>query len=586
MKVIESENYNSIKKLRKYMKRYSIPIFLNILLAMISSAVSSAPLALIKRLFDKGIIESNEKDILYAAGSMILLAVVGAVLVYWNTVFSALISASIYKNIVDDIYIKIQTLDMEYFSSAKIGELMTKVITDPNNINSVIKETFNMIPEVFKVVICFGLALSIDWKLTLGILIVAPVLITIVKKYSKKLKRSGKKRQEAMGLINSKLQESLSGIRVIKAFAMEKEEIRDFRIKNTKLKRIAIQTAKYNARSSAVSEALNYIMIAGLLLAGGYRVLRGHDFTPGAFITIMGAISSMYTPIRRAITRFNEISVDIPSVGRVFEILEEEPKIIDNENKILFQYFSDNITFENVDFKYKDSDEKILKNINFTVKKGETMAFVGNSGGGKSTLVNLIPRFFDVSNGAIKIDGVNIKDYDVKSLRKNIGIVPQETFLFSGTILQNIKYGKRDATFEEIEEAAKKANAHEFIKKLEDGYNTEIGERGVKLSGGQKQRIAIARAILENPQILILDEATSALDNESEKLVQDALEKLMENKTTFVIAHRLTTIENSDKIVVLQQGEIKETGTHAELLEKNGLYKSLYNKNFDFSRKK
>ena len=586
MKVIESENYSSIKKLRKYMKRYSIPIFLNILLAMISSAVSSAPLALIKRLFDKGIIESNEKDILYAAGSMILLAVVGAVLVYWNTVFSALISASIYKNIVDDIYIKIQTLDMEYFSSAKIGELMTKVITDPNNINSVIKETFNMIPEVFKVVICFGLALSIDWKLTLGILIVAPVLITIVKKYSKKLKRSGKKRQEAMGLINSKLQESLSGIRVIKAFAMEKEEIRDFRIKNTKLKRIAIQTAKYNARSSAVSEALNYIMIAGLLLAGGYRVLRGHDFTPGAFITIMGAISSMYTPIRRAITRFNEISVDIPSVGRVFEILEEEPKIIDNENKILFQYFSDNITFENVDFKYKDSDEKILKNINFTVKKGETMAFVGNSGGGKSTLVNLIPRFFDVSNGAIKIDGVDIKDYDVKSLRKNIGIVPQETFLFSGTILQNIKYGKRDATFEEIEEAAKKANAHEFIKKLEDGYNTEIGERGVKLSGGQKQRIAIARAILENPQILILDEATSALDNESEKLVQDALEKLMENKTTFVIAHRLTTIENSDKIVVLQQGEIKETGTHAELLEKNGLYKSLYNKNFDFSRKK
>ncbi|ASQ48051.1 MAG: ABC transporter ATP-binding protein [Leptotrichia sp.] len=586
MKVIESENYNSIKKLRKYMKRYSIPIFLNILLAMISSAVSSAPLALIKRLFDKGIIESNEKDILYAAGSMILLAIIGAVLVYWNTVFSALISASIYKNIVDDIYIKIQKLDMEYFSSAKIGELMTKVVTDPNNINSVIKETFNMIPEIFKVVICFGLALSIDWKLTLGILIVAPVLITVVKKYSKKLKRSGKKRQEAMGVINSKLQESLSGIRVIKAFAMEQEEIRDFRIKNTKLKRIAIQTAKYNARSSAVSEALNYIMIAGLLLAGGYRVLRGHDFTPGDFVTIMGAISSMYTPIRRAITRFNEISVDIPSVGRVFEILEEEPKIIDNENKILFQYFSDNITFENVDFKYKDSEERILKNINLTVKKGETVAFVGNSGGGKSTLVNLIPRFFDVSSGVIKIDGVDIKDYDVKSLRKNIGIVPQETFLFSGTILQNIKYGKRDATFDEIKEAAKKANAHDFIENLEEGYNTEIGERGVKLSGGQKQRIAIARAILENPQILILDEATSALDNESEKLVQDALEKLMGNKTTFVIAHRLTTIENSDKIVVLQQGEIKEIGTHTELLEKNGLYRSLYNKNFDFSKKK
>ena len=586
MKITKSENYKSIKKLRKYMKRYSFPIFLNIILAMVSSAVSSAPLALIKRLFDKGIIDSNEKDILYAAGSMILLAVIGAVLVYWNTVFSALISASMYKNIVDDIYVKIQTLDMEYFSSTKIGELMTKVITDPNNINSVIKETFNMIPEIFKVLICFGFALSIDWKLTLGILIVAPALVTIVKKYSKKLKRSGKRRQEAMGIINSKLQESLSGIRVIKAFAMEREEIRDFKIKNMKLKRIAVQAAKYNARSSAVSEALNYIMIAGLLLAGGYRVLRGHDFTPGSFVTIMGAISSMYTPIRRAITRFNEISIDIPSVGRVFEILEEEPKIVSNENKVSFEYFSDSIVFENVDFKYKDSEEKILKNINLTVKKGETVAFVGNSGGGKSTLVNLIPRFFDVSSGEIKIDGVNIKDYDIKSLRKKIGIVPQETFLFSGTILENIKYGKRDATFEEIQEAAKQANAHDFIEKLEDGYNTEIGERGIKLSGGQKQRIAIARAILENPQILILDEATSALDNESEKLVQDALEKLMGNKTTFVIAHRLTTIENSDKIVVLQQGEIKESGTHKELLEKNGLYKSLYNKNFDFSVKK
>lgn len=586
MKITKSENYKSIKKLRKYMKRYSFPIFLNIILAMVSSAVSSAPLALIKRLFDKGIIDSNEKDILYAAGSMILLAVIGAVLVYWNTVFSALISASMYKNIVDDIYVKIQTLDMEYFSSTKIGELMTKVITDPNNINSVIKETFNMIPEIFKVLICFGFALSIDWKLTLGILIVAPVLVTIVKKYSKKLKRSGKRRQEAMGIINSKLQESLSGIRVIKAFAMEREEIRDFKIKNMKLKRIAVQAAKYNARSSAVSEALNYIMIAGLLLAGGYRVLRGHDFTPGSFVTIMGAISSMYTPIRRAITRFNEISIDIPSVGRVFEILEEEPKIVSSENKVSFEYFSDSIVFENVDFKYKDSEEKILKNINLTVKKGKTVAFVGNSGGGKSTLVNLIPRFFDVSSGEIKIDGVNIKDYNIKSLRKKIGIVPQETFLFSGTILENIKYGKRDATFEEIQEAAKQANAYDFIEKLEDGYNTEIGERGIKLSGGQKQRIAIARAILENPQILILDEATSALDNESEKLVQDALEKLMGNKTTFVIAHRLTTIENSDKIVVLQQGEIKESGTHKELLEKNGLYKSLYNKNFDSSVKK
>jgi lipid A export ATP-binding/permease protein msbA len=332
-------------------------------------------------------------------------------------------------------------------------------------------------------------------------------------------------------------------------------------------------------------EAMNYIIIALLLMFSGYRVLRAKNFTPGDFITIVGAISSMYTPARRAMTRFNSISANISSITRVSEILEEVPAIVNKKDCIKFENFARDITFENVDFKYKDSNEKILKNINLDVKKGETIAFVGNSGGGKSTLVNLIPRFFDVSGGSLKIDGIDIRDYEIKSLRKAIGIVPQETFLFSGTILSNIKYSRQNATFEEIVEAAKQANAHEFIENLSDGYNTEIGERGVKLSGGQKQRIAIARAILENPQILILDEATSALDNESEKLVQDALEKLMDGKTTFVIAHRLTTIENSNKIVVIQKGEIKEVGNHNELLNKNGIYKALYNKNFDFNSK-
>ena len=293
----------------------------------------------------------------------------------------------------------------------------------------------------------------------------------------------------------------------------------------------------------------------------------------------------MYTPARRAVTRLNAISVNLSSITRVSEILEETPSIVNKENCITFENFTDGISFENVDFKYKDNSEEILKNINLNVKKGETVAFVGNSGGGKSTLVNLIPRFFDVAGGVIKIDGTDIRDYEIKSLRKAIGIVPQETFLFAGTILSNIKYSRQDATFEEIVEAAKQANAHEFIENLSDGYDTEIGERGVKLSGGQKQRIAIARAILENPQILILDEATSALDNESEKLVQEALEKLMKGKTTFVIAHRLTTIENSNKIVVIQKGEIKEIGNHNELLNKNGIYKALYNKSFDVRNK-
>ena len=579
-------DFGGIQKLKKYIKKYYILIILNLLLATISSLVSSAPIALIKRLFDKGIAGKSEKDILYAAGAMIMLAAVGAVLMYWNTIFSTVISSSIYKDIVTDIYNKIQTLDMEYFSSKKIGDMMTRVMTDPSNINSIILEIFDMISEIIKVVFFLGIAFYIDFDLTLGVMVVTPILVITVRRYAKRLKRSGRQRQEALDGLNSKLQETLSGIRIIRAFATEEYEINNFKKKNNSLKKIAVRSARYNAKANSIMEALNYIIIALLLMFSGYRVLRAKNFTPGDFITIIGAISSMYTPARRAITRFNAISVNLSSITRVSEILEEMPSIVNNPNCIKFENFLNDINFENVDFKYKDNPEKILKNINLTVKKGETVAFVGNSGGGKSTLVNLIPRFFDVSNGSIKIDGIDIRNYDIKSLRKAIGIVPQETFLFAGTILSNIRYGRQNATKEEIVEAAMQANAHEFIESLPDGYDTEIGERGVKLSGGQKQRIAIARAILENPQILILDEATSALDNESEKLVQDALEKLMKGKTTFVIAHRLTTIENSNKIVVIQKGEIKEIGNHNELLSKNGIYKALYNKNFDLANKK
>ena len=579
MKKIELD-FGVIKKLKKYIKKYYILIILNILLATMSSLVSSAPIMLIQRLFDKGIAGRNEKDILYAAGAMIMLAIIGAILMYWNTIFSTVISSSIYKDIVTDIYNKIQTLDMEYFAGKKIGDMMTRVMTDPSNINSIILEVFNMIPEIIKVIICMGIAFYIDFDLTLGVMIIAPILVVTVRRYAKRLKRSGKDRQEAIDNLNSKLQETLSGIRIIRAFATEKSEIKDFNKKNKSLKKIAIRTARYNAKANSIMEALNYIIVALLLLFGGYRVLRAKDFSPGDFITIVGAISSMYTPVKRAISRYNEISMNIPSIGRIFEILDVVPEIADAPDCVKFEEFRSDITFENVDFRYKDNDEKILKNINLVAKKGETVALVGNSGGGKSTLVNLIPRFFDVDAGMITIDGINVKDYKIKSLRKKIGIVPQETFLFGGTVLENIKYGNQKASVEEVIEAAKKANAHEFIEKLEQGYETEIGERGVKLSGGQKQRISIARAILENPQILILDEATSALDNESEQLVQDALEKLMKGKTTFVIAHRLSTIINSDKIVVIQQGEIRETGTHEELLNKDGIYKSLYNKSF------
>ena len=580
MKILKSEDFLMVKKLKKYIKKYYVLIILNILLALVSSAVSAAPVTLIKKLFDKGIHGKNETAILYAVGGMILLSILGAFLVYWTTMLSGKISSSIYKNIVDDLYVKIQSLDMEYFSRTKVGELMTKVLNDPANVNTFILEFFEFLKYIFTAISYLVIAIHTDWKLTIGMFVSAPILMITVKKYSKKLKKSGKERQETTGILNSKLQETLSGIRVIRAFATEKQEIHNFKKISLELKKVVMKTVGYNAKSNSVSEALNYIMVAILLLFGGYRILRGRVFTTGDFITIMTSIGSMYTPIRRSANIYNSLSTNIPSIGRIFEILDVVPEIADAPDCVKFEEFRSDITFENVDFRYKDNDEKILKNINLVAKKGETVALVGNSGGGKSTLVNLIPRFFDVDAGMITIDGINVKDYKTKSLRKKIGIVPQETFLFGGTVLENIKYGNQKASVEEVIEAAKKANAHEFIEKLEQGYETKIGERGVKLSGGQKQRISIARAILENPQILILDEATSALDNESEQLVQDALEKLMKGKTTFVIAHRLSTIINSDKIVVIQQGEIKEVGSHEELLDKDGIYKSLYNKSF------
>ncbi|WP_435307750.1 ABC transporter ATP-binding protein [Sebaldella termitidis] len=576
---------NELKKLylqlNKYIKRYGILIGVNFLMTILAGVTAAAPLALVNRLFDKGISGGSEKDILYAACSMIGLAVMGGFLIYLSTIFSGRISTGIYRDVINDMYVKIQSLDLKFFTEIKVGELMVRFTNDAQNINTMILNLFNLLSYVVQAVVLFSIAMYTDWKLTLSIVVITPILIQIVKKYAKKLKKAGKDRQEATGDLNSTLQETISGIKVIKAFATESYEKSKFKNLTNKLRVHSMNSIRYDAKSNSITEGLNYIIVALLLMFGGYRVIRGHGFTTGHFITVIGAISAMYTPAKRSVGTINNINNNSSAIERVFEIMKLEPEIINGENPVKFDTFKQDIELSNVFFSYNDDEDYVLKDINLYVKKGETVALVGNSGGGKTTIANLIPRFYDVSKGSIKVDGIDVRDYEIKSLRRNIGIVPQETFLFGGSIKENIRYGNRHATDDEIIRAAKMANAHEFIVKLSDSYETEIGERGVLLSGGQKQRIAIARAILENPQILILDEATSALDNESEKLVQEALEKLMLEKTTFIIAHRLSTVINSDKIVVLQKGEIKEMGTHHELIAKNGIYKSLYERNFE-----
>ena len=571
----------SLLKLKKYVKKFYSIIILNMFLSALTGIISSAPILLIKRLFDKGIIGRAEKDILYASLAMIGLALIAGILMYYNSQLSGTISTGIYKNIIDDLYSKIQTLDMKYFSDSKVGDLMSRFSSDASMINSIILDSFTIILYLMTAIFYLVVLFITDWKLTMGVFLIAPLLLVVVKRYSSKLKHMGKNRQETSAELNSKLQETLSGIRVIKAFTTENYEKSKFKNLSSKLRFFTRKAIGYEAKANSIAESLNYIMFALLLFFGGYRVIRsGGTFTPGDFMTVLAGMGAMYTPAKRALKLYNGINTNSAAVDRIFEILDIESEIIDSENATQFKEFNSTIEFKNVDFEYEEN-KNVITNFNLLVKKGEKIALVGNSGGGKSTIVNLLPRFYDVSRGTIEIDGVDIKNYKLKSLRKKIGIVPQDTFLFSGTIEENIKYGNRTATTEEVMDAAKQANAHVFIEKLSNGYLTEIGERGVKLSGGQKQRIAIARAILENPEILILDEATSALDNESEKLVQDALEKLMKDKTSFVIAHRLSTVISCDKIIVLQAGEIREIGTHVELLEKNGIYKSLYERNFD-----
>ena len=407
-------------------------------------------------------------------------------------------------------------------------------------------------------------------------------MLAVVKKYTKKMRKSGKIRQDTIGQATAFMQESLAGIQVIKGFNKTDMVIDKYKeVTMGELERI-YRTQKIKAKISPLNELLATVMILLVAAYGGYQIVYTGSITAGDLISFITAIGLMQSPLKKLISRNSELYEIIPSGDRVMEVLKEEKEVDSySEKPKTFNENIENIKFENVDFIYPNSEAKVLKNISLKVNKGEVVAFVGSSGSGKTTLVNMIPRFYDPVSGSIKINDIDIRDYSLKEFRGHIGMVPQETFLFSGTIAENISFGKEGITREQIEEAAKMANAYNFIVDLEKGFETEVGERGVLLSGGQKQRIAIARALIQNPSIMILDEATSALDTESERLVQDALEKLMVGRTTFVIAHRLSTIVSADKIVVMEKGEIKEIGNHSELLMKGGIYTRLYNIQFN-----
>ncbi|NPA68459.1 MAG: ABC transporter ATP-binding protein, partial [Chlorobi bacterium] len=480
------------------------------------------------------------------------------------------------KDMRNKIYKKILELPFAYFSEERKGDIMSKMTNDLKEIEWTVMTSVEMLIRNPLTIIVYLITLIImSPQLTLFVLILIPLSGLVIGTVGRSLKRTSRKAQDQMGTLLSKIEETLSGLRIIKAFTAEDFVFKKFFEYNENYTRTMNRVYRKNYLASPMSEFLGVVMVTGIMYYGGSLVLSNEStLSPEAFIGYIAVFSQIITPAKAFSTAIYNVQKGAASIDRINIILNAENKIKEKENPIEIKSFEKEIEFSEVSFAYENT--YVLKNINLKIKKGQTVALVGQSGSGKSTLVDLIPRFYDVTEGKITIDGTDIRNFKIKDLRNLMGNVNQEPILFNDTIKNNIAFGTENIPEEEIIKAAKIANAHEFIMQTENGYDTNIGDGGTKLSGGQRQRISIARAVLKNPPIMILDEATSSLDTESEKAVQDALYKLMQNRTSVVIAHRLSTIKNADIICVLQNGKITERGTHDELIKANGNYKKLY----------
>lgn len=500
---------------------------------------------------------------------------------YLQTYFMSVVEQGILKDLRFDLYKHYLELPLSFFTDERKGNLISRIINDvqivKDSLIAVVNSLFRDPPSliVYSVVL-----FMFNWKLTLIIFLLAPVSAIILSKVGNSLKRSSTKSQEKISDITSTLDETLGAIRVVKAFGMEDYERNKFKRENETYFDLLVRLSRKRALGSPISEFIGVITIVIILYFFGADIIKGQsDMTPGAFIFYLAIFFQMMPSLKLFGQMFNSYKEGTAAAERVFGLLDTEATIVNSPDAVILTDFVNNIEFKDASFKYEKS-EYILKNINLNIEKGKIIAIVGPSGAGKSTLVDLIPRFYDLTTGNLFIDGKDIRKVNIESLRKLMGIVTQETILFNDTIRHNIAYGENDIPMEQIIEASKAANAHRFIETIESGYDTIIGDRGVKLSGGERQRLSIARAILKNPPVLILDEATSSLDTESEILVQQAIERLMHGRTSIVIAHRLSTIQNADMIVVLEKGIIAETGTHSQLINTSGLYKKLYNLQF------
>ena len=580
MKILKFKN-KSLNVFLGYSYRYKWHMIAVIILSTIASAMSAVPAWLSKKFVDDVLIKQNKEMFLWIIGGIFAATVIKVISSYYSEITSNFVTETIKREIKIDIFSHLEKLPINYFKKNKLGDTLSKLTNDTTSLGRIGFIIFDMFKELLTVLILTGRMFQVDYILALVSLILLPLIIRVVRKYTKKIRKYGRERQDTTGKVTAFTQETLSGIFVIKAFNNTDFVIDKYKDLTKEEFEQAYKTTKIKAKVSPINEVITTFMVLLVVLYGGYQILVTKKITSGDLISFVTALGLMHQPLKRLISKNNDLQDSLPSADRVVEIFDEKIETDVFGEAVKFDEKIQNIKFENVNYKYDDSNEYVLKNINLDVKAGEIVAFVGKSGSGKTTLVNLLARFFNTDEGSVTVNGVNIKNIPLGIYRNKFAIVPQETFLFGGTIKENISFGK-EVSDEEIITAAKMANAYNFIQEdLPNKFETEVGERGALLSGGQKQRIAIARALIKNPEIMILDEATSALDSESEKLVQDALDSLMEGRTTFVIAHRLSTIVRADKIVVMDNGEIKEIGTHSELIAMNGIYKNLYDIQFN-----
>ncbi len=567
----------------RFVKPYSWEIVLTIVIGIVKFAIPLFIPLLIKIVLDD-IIAADDltngektKELLYwLGGTIIVFFIIRPPIEYYRQYFAQHVSNKVLFDIRKEIYAHLQRLSLKYYANTRAGDVISRVINDVEQTkNFVMTGLMNVWLDLATIVIAVIIMLTMDIKLTLVALLAFPFYALSVKYFFGKLRDLTRKRSQALAGVQSYLHERVAGMSIIKSFTLEKHEQTLFDEANGEFLEKALDQTKWNAKSFAVVNTITDVAPLLVIAYAGYEVING-TLSVGTMVAFIAYIERLYGPLRRLVSSSTTLTQSIASMDRMFDLMDEPYEVKNKVDARDLPSATGEVRFDNVSFQYEKEGVAILNNINFTIKPGETVAFVGMSGGGKSTIISLIPRFYDATDGVVTIDGQDVRDVTLHSLRSQIGIVLQDNILFSDSVKENILMGKPDATDEQVIEAAKAANAHDFIMTLPNGYDTKVGERGVKLSGGQKQRVAIARVFLKNPPILILDEATSALDLESEALIQESLEELAHERTTIIIAHRLSTITHADKIFVIDHGQLIENGNHEQLMTKQGTYYDLF----------